>query len=210
MADTTHRSPLTAHHSPLVLGLIGGIGSGKSRVAAELQRHGAVVLVGDKLGHEALLQPVLRDQVVRRWGTEVLNATGEVDRRKLGRIVFGDPAELRALERIVHPFIERGFREGIARVDAPLVVLDAAVLLEAGWNEMCDRIVYIDAPRPLRLQRLAAERGWSIKEVEAREQVQMSLTEKASRADVAVDNSGSPEHLARQVLYLLDQWGIVK
>jgi dephospho-CoA kinase len=196
----------------LVVGLIGGIGSGKSRVAAELKRHGARVLEGDKLGHEALRQPAIRGEVVQRWGKEVLNEDGEVDRRRLGRIVFGDPVELRALERMVFPFIERGFREGLARAagaaEVALVVLDAAILLEAGWNEMCDRIVYIDAPRPIRLQRLARERGWSAKEVEAREQVQWSLTEKVSRADVAVDNAGAPEQLARQIETLLRQWGI--
>jgi dephospho-CoA kinase len=193
-----------------VIGLIGGIGSGKSQVAAEFQRHGAAVLAGDKLGHDALLQHDIRKQIVELWGKEILDAAGEVDRRKLGRIVFGEPPQLRALERIVFPFIERGLRDGIAKADAPLVVVDAAILLEAGWNELCDGIVYIHAPRPLRFMRLASERGWSAKEVEAREQVQMSLTEKVSRADVAIDNSGTPEDLARQVRNLLRQWGIVK
>ncbi len=87
-----------------------------------------------------------------------------------------------------------------------VVVLDAAIMLEAGWNKLCDRLVYVDAPRDVRLRRLAQQRGWSAKEVEAREKVQMPLAEKANRADDFVDNSGTPGQLAQQVDQLLRQW----
>ena len=111
--------------------------------------------------------------------------------------------ELRALEAMVFPWIGQRLRDEIAAaardVQVPLIVLDAAVMLEAGWNNVCDRIVYVHAPRDARLRRLAETRGWTAKEVEARESVQMSLTEKATRADFAVDNSGSLEELERQV-----------
>jgi dephospho-CoA kinase len=195
-----------------VIGLIGGMGSGKSRVAAELQRHGGCIVSGDRLGHEALRQPAIRSQVVGRWGTEILGENGEVDRRQLGQRVFADPKELRTLEALVFPWIERRLQEEIAKAKAApevrLVVVDAAILLEAGWNGWCDRIVYIHAPRAERLRRLEEQRGWGAKEVEAREQVQMSLTDKVSRADAVVDNSGSPDHLAQQVTDLLGRWGI--
>jgi dephospho-CoA kinase len=186
-----------------VLGLVGGMGSGKSAVAAELVRRGARLVSGDALGHEALKQAGTRDLVVKRWGPEVLDAQGEVDRRKLGAIVFGDPQERKALEDLVFPFIERGLREQIAAAPAELVVLDAAIMMEAGWDRACDKIVFVYAPREMRLRRLAAQRGWSAKEVEARESAQLSLTEKASRADYAIDNSGPPAQLARQVDDLL-------
>ena len=195
-----------------VVALIGGIGSGKSRIAAELVRRGGYVIPGDQLGHEALRQPHIRAEVVRRWGSEVLDAAGEVDRKKLGRRVFADPAELKALEALVFPWIERRFAEetAAARADPAVrvIVLDAAILLEAGWRKFCDRVVYVHAPRPARLRRLAEQRGWGAKEVEGRERAQLSLTEKASRADDALDNSGSPDDISRQVDGLLRRWGL--
>ena len=186
-----------------IIGLIGGIGSGKSRVAAAFAKRGARVISGDQTGHEALKQPEIRDQVEKRWGKALIDEKGEVNRRALGRIVFAKQEELRALEAMVFPWIGQRLRDEIAAaardVQVPLIVLDAAVMLEAGWNNVCDRIVYVHAPRDARLRRLAETRGWTAKEVEARESVQMSLTEKATRADFAVDNSGMPEELERQV-----------
>ena len=186
-----------------IIGLIGGIGSGKSRVAAAFAKRGARVISGDQAGHEALKQPEIRDQVVERWGKGLVDEKREVNRRALGRIVFAKQEELRALEAMVFPWIGQRLRDEIAAaardVQVPLIVLDAAVMLEAGWNNVCDRIVYVHAPRDARLRRLAETRGWTAKEVEARESAQMSLTEKATRADFAVDNSGSPEELERQV-----------
>ena len=195
-----------------VIGLIGGMGSGKSRVAAELKRHGGCIVSGDQLGHEALLQSGIREQVVRLWGAEILAENGAIDRRRLAGKVFNHPAELRKLEGLVFPWIERRVREEIARAVADpqvrFVVMDAAVMLEAGWNNVCDWIVYVHAPRAVRLKRLADQRGWDEKEVAARERAQMSLTEKASRADFVVDNSASTEQLAQQVADLLRRWNL--
>jgi dephospho-CoA kinase len=183
------------------------MGSGKSLVAELFARRGARVISGDQLGHEALRQPAIRDRVVERWGQGVLDEQGTIDRRRLGAIVFADPAERQALEAVVFPWIERRLREERAAAEADpsvsLIVLDAAIMLEAGWNKICDWLVYVHAPREVRLRRLAEGRGWKGKEVEARETAQMSLTDKVSRADYALDNSGSPEQTARQVDELL-------
>src|SRR5207244_5171971 len=115
------------------------------------------------------------------------------DRRRLGAIVFADPAELRALEALVHPWIGRRIAEEVAAARADpavrLVVLDAAVMMEAGWEGVCDRLVYVDAPCEVRLARLAGQRGWDEKEVAAREKAQLPLEEKARRAGHVVDNS---------------------
>jgi dephospho-CoA kinase len=188
------------------------MGSGKSRVAAEFTRHGARVVSGDEAGHEALRQPEIRTRVVERWGREVLDERGEVNRRKVGAIVFADPKERQALEALVFPWIERRLSEQIAAAVADpqikLVVLDAAIMLETGWNKLCDRLVYVHAPRELRLRRLAEHRGWTAKEVEARENAQMSLSEKLSRADDVLDNSGSLEEVSQQVNELLRRWGV--
>lgn len=196
-----------------VVGLIGAPGSGKSWVAAEFARRGARVLSGDQLGHEALRQRGIRNRVIERWGSRIVGEDGEIDRRKLGAIVFADPTERRALETLVHPWIEQRFREEIQEAathpNVALIVLDAAVLLEAGWDRMCDRVVFVQAPREFRLRRLAEQRSWSEKEVAARENAQMSLADKVRRADFVVDNSGPPEQTAQQVENLLRQWKVI-
>jgi dephospho-CoA kinase len=195
-----------------VVGLIGGIGAGKSLVAAAFAKHGAFVISGDALGHEALRDPGVLARVVDRWGQVVLHEDGSVSRRRLAQIVFADPAERQALEALVFPYIEARFREELMKArTAPgagpaLVVLDAAVMLEAGWNNVCDQLVYVHAPREQRLARVAS-RGWSPADVAARERAQLPLSVKASRADVTVDNSGAPEDVDRQVAALLTGWG---
>lgn len=195
-----------------VVGLIGGIGAGKSAVAAAFARHGARIVAADPLGHEALRQPEIKARVVARWGSAVLSSEGEIDRRKVAAIVFAEPAERKALESMVFPWIKRRLREEIdkarAVADVKLIVLDAAIMIEAAWSEACDRLVFVDAPRELRLQRLAGQRGWSPQEIEARENAQMPVDEKRSRADFVIDNRGSPQELDRQVEQLLKSWKI--
>lgn len=204
--------PRAAPREKVVVGLIGGIGSGKSQVAALFAARGARVISGDAIAHEALRQPELRERIVQRWGRHLLDGNGELKRRALAAVVFADDDERRALEAIVHPWIRRRIREETAGAqadaEARLIVLDAAIMLEAGWNDVCDHLVYIDAPRSLRLARLAGQRGWTAAEVEAREKAQMPLTEKASRADHVLDNSGTLEHLSRQIDDLLCAWGL--
>jgi dephospho-CoA kinase len=196
----------------LVVALIGGIGSGKSRVAEAFVRRGARVVSGDEAGHEALRQPEVITWAEQRWGRAVLDEKGNVSRPKVAAIVFQDLAELQALEKVVFPLISARLKqqlaEGARDPAVRLLVLDAAVLLEAGWNEMVDRIVYVHAPREVRLRRLAEQRRWTEKEVAAREGAQLPLAEKASRADDAVDNSGSPEQTDQQVDALCRRWGL--
>jgi len=126
-----------------VIGLLGGIGSGKSQVAALLARRGARVIAGDELAHEVLRQPAIRDAIAARWGRGMLDEQGQVQRRRLGAIVFADSCERRALEAMVHPWIQgRIARQVAAAREDPavrLIVLDAAVMLEAGWDDVCDR-----------------------------------------------------------------------
>jgi dephospho-CoA kinase len=203
---------VTLKSAPLVVGLIGGIGSGKSQVAAALIRHGARVISGDELGHLALKQPKIRQAIVSRWGTGVLDAKGEIERKRLGAIVFASPAERRALEALVHPWIKSRIEAEVQALKKDpavrLIVLDAAIMLEAGWSHVCDRVIYVDAPDDMRSRRLAQQRGWTTKEVEAREAAQLPLTEKRARADHVLDNSASLDYLHRQVDELLEIWGL--
>jgi dephospho-CoA kinase len=196
----------------LVIGLVGGMGSGKSRVAEEFARRGACVVNGDRLGHEALDEPAIREELVRRWGREILDENGHIARSRVGPIVFADKEERQALEAVVHPYIAGCIRAEIEKAQTDprvkFVVLDAAIMIETGWDKVCDRLIYVHAPRAERLRRLADQRGWSEKEVDAREHAQLSLTQKASRADSAIDNSDSPGSLARQIEDLLRRWEI--
>ena len=194
-----------------VIGLVGGIGAGKSQAAAEFARHGAKVINADDLAHDALRDPAIRERIVQRWGRELLDEHGDIVRRKLGRLVFADDGQRRELEALLHPWIGRRVREAMTNAqNDPLVrfiVLDAAVMLEAGWNDICNHLVFIDAPRALRLRRVMDQRGWTAQELEARERAQLALTQKAAQADHILDNSAELPHLSRQIDDLLRTWG---
>src|SRR5262249_37217114 len=139
----------------LIVGLIGGIGSGKSQVAALFAERGARRITADELGHEALRQPDIRRRIIERWGSRVLDEQGSGSRKVLGGIVVADEKERRALEAMVFPFIELRLDEEVKAAQndprCPLIVVDAAIMLESGWSRMCDRIVFVDVPRELRL-----------------------------------------------------------
>lgn len=197
-----------------VLGLVGGIGAGKSTVAAALVRHGGKVVAGDPLGHEALEQPDILARVTEIWGDRgVLTPDGKVDRKKFGRIVFPSPVERSRLEHLVHPYIEQRIREEIDRAIADpaarFVVLDAAIMLEAGWDGVCDKLIFVDAPRPVRLDRVQRLRGWTDHDLANRETVQMPPEKKKERADAVIDNGGPPEATAAQVDELVTNWKLV-
>jgi dephospho-CoA kinase len=193
-----------------VLGLIGGIGGGKSSAARVLAGRGAAVIDADAVGHDLLEDPAIRDRVVERFGAGVLEVppSGEagrprVSRRALATIVFGDAAALRDLEAILHPAMRDRFRRTIDSLvrdrGRPCIVLDAAVLLEARWDDLCDRIVFVDAPRAERLRRATQARGWSEATFEARERSQRPVEEKRRRADWIIVNDGGPDRLEPEV-----------
>jgi dephospho-CoA kinase len=187
-----------------VLGLLGGVASGKSLVAGLLAQRGAAVLDADACGHEALRLPEVQQAIRRHFGAAVFGPDGRVDRSRLARVIFAPPPEgtrqRRVLERLTHPPITRAVRRQLQALpkDTPLAVLDAALLFEAGWDKLCERFVFVDAPPEVRRARAAA-RGWSEQDFAAREAAQESLDFKRQRADVTIDNSGPPEHTEAQV-----------
>jgi dephospho-CoA kinase len=202
---------IAAPHRKPVIGLVGGIGAGKSSVAAALVNHGGRVISADPLGHEALEAPVIRDRVAEAFaGRDILTADGKVDRRKLGRVVFPSPVERTRLEHLVHPYIEERIREEIDKALADpnvrFVVLDAAIMLEAGWDDDCDKLIYVDAARPVRLARVQAQRGWAEADLASREAVQMPPEKKKERADAVIDNGGTSETTTAQVDQLVKRW----
>jgi dephospho-CoA kinase len=185
----------------LILGLVGGIASGKSTVAECFRDLGAAVLDADKAGHEALREPDVVAQLRQRWGDRILESGGKVSRREVARIVFGQASEGEKdfLEKIVHPRIERQLKQELARVQASaspprVVVIDAALLFEGGWDKLCDQVVFVDAPRDARLERAVA-RGWSAEQFAVREAAQMPLEEKRSRSHLLIRNVRTLENV---------------
>ena len=187
----------------LLVGLTGNIASGKSTVARMMVERGATLIDSDELARRAVERdtPAFR-QIVRRWGSEVLASDGTLDRGALRRQVFGDPSQLEELNRIVHPEVLRlrdretaHARERGERV----VICDIPLLFEVNAVEEFDRIVLVDAPRPLRLERLVRDRG--LQETEAMEMIasQMPAELKRARADYVIDNDGTRSALQRRV-----------
>jgi dephospho-CoA kinase len=200
------------HGAVPVIGLIGGIGGGKSEVAALLKERGAVVIDADAVGHELLKDPAVCGRIAERFGVKVLSGAGRqaglppaIDRKALGAIVFADVRARHDLEAILHPPMRSSFLAVIERELSAegernrFVVLDAAVLLEAGWDDLCDLIVFVDAPREKRLRRVEEQRGWSREMLEARERAQWPADEKRRRADLVITNDAGVESLQREV-----------
>jgi len=188
-----------------VIGILGGVASGKTLVAGELARLGAGLLDADRAAHEVLRMPDIEAAARERWGGDIFGPEGRIDRARLARIVFADPPagprERKYLEQLTHPEIGRLLAREAERLEAAgraVAVLDAALLLESGWDKLCDMLLFIEAPRGLRLAR-ALERGWSEADFAAREGAQESLGAKRESADVVLDNSGSAEQTRAQV-----------
>jgi dephospho-CoA kinase len=187
----------------ILIGLTGNIASGKSEVARMLADRGATIIDADVLAREAVRpeSQALRD-IVKRWGKDVLQQDGSLDREALRQIVFADQDELDALNRIVHPGVTRMRDREVARAKErgdPIVVCVIPLLFERNLVDEFDAIVLVDAPRPLRLERLVTTRG--LEETEAMNMIasQMPAELKRARADHCIDNTGSLDDLERDV-----------
>jgi dephospho-CoA kinase len=189
-----------------VIGLVGGIGSGKSLVGSVLGELGCLVCHSDDLARAALADPAIRAELVRWWGEGILDPAGVVDRRAVASKVFADPRERRRLESLVHPWIESARRKLFAAAPPATraLVIDAPLLLEVGLDRECDTIVYIDSPRADRLRRLAETRGWDSAELDRREAAQWPLDRKRSAAHHVVVNAGDLPALRSEVQKALE------
>lgn len=193
-----------------IIGLVGGIGSGKSLVARQLAGLGCGVIDADQLARAALEQdPALRAKLVQWWGPKILKPDGQLDRAAIGRIVFDQPLERRRLEDLLHPMVHAGRRRLRARFksdpDILAIVEDTPLLMEKGLDRECDVIIFVSAPTPQRLQRLALSRGWTAEELARREKTQLPLDIKAQRADYVIENSAGEDECLRHVRRVLSQ-----
>lgn len=187
----------------LTIGLTGGIGSGKSTVSGMLAELGAVILNADIVGHEAYLphQNVWQD-IVDAFGREILNERDEVERSKLGAIVFKDPEALECLNAIVHPWMYRRMEQLLEELRVkrtPVAILEAALLFEADWTPLVDEVWVTTASEEKVLERLEKRNGMTAEQVRERMTAQLPVEERSRRADVVVDTEGTIEAVREQI-----------
>ena len=187
----------------LVIGLTGGIGTGKTEVSRLLEEMGATVLNADQVGHEAYTpNSEAWNEVVKAFGKSILQDNGEIDRRKLGGIVFADPGQLAVLNGIMHPRMAAIVREklqGLNQRGVEVAVVEAAVLFEAGWDSLVDEVWTTESPEDLVVARLHERNGFSPEEIRKRMASQMSSSERSNRATEVVNNSGELADLENTV-----------
>lgn len=189
-----------------VLGVTGGIGSGKSAATAILGTLGAVVIDADRVGHETYLPGTTGwEQVVGEFGRGVVAADGTIDRQRLGAIVFADPARRARLDAIVHPLIRAAIAARLAgerRGTRAALVIEAALLVEAQWDQLVDEVWLITAQRETVERRLMVQRGLDREAIALRLRAQLDDAQRAAHADVIIDNSGSLAALRAQLATL--------
>lgn len=198
-------APARRRGSPTI-GLVGAIGAGKSAAARILAEAGCAVADADAAVREILADPEVAATLRSWWGPRAVGADGAVDRRAVAEIVFGDPGERRRLEGLLHPLVaKRRAALFAASGGAAARVIDAPLLLEAGLDRECDLVVFVDAPRELRLRRLRESRGWDEAELDRRERAQWPLDRKRARADHVIANDADLASLRIRVLALLEE-----
>ncbi|MHC4549790.1 MAG: dephospho-CoA kinase [Planctomycetota bacterium] len=189
--------------SRIVIGLVGGIASGKSTVAALFaEERPAANVDADAIARRVVGRPAVQKALVRRI-PGIAGRDGKMDRTKLTHRVFSSARALAALEEVTHPLIRRAIVRAIARAPTPYVLVDAALLQETGADELCDAVVYVACPARTRRSRTRRSRGWTAAEHRAREARQWSCRRKRSRADFVVDNAGEAARARRVVRRIL-------
>jgi dephospho-CoA kinase len=189
-----------------LIGIVGGIASGKSFVSRAFQDLGAKWINADAMVHDAYRRPEVLQRLQDRWGTLILDQHGQLDRSKVADLVFEPSAEgrreLEWLESLLHPLLRQQILQQLqtwrSSAAVPAVILDAPVLLKAGWDTLCDELIFVAASESTRWSRIQ-QRGWTRQQWEQREALQTPLAEKQARATAVINNDGTAEETERQV-----------
>ena len=186
-----------------IIGILGGIGSGKTSVANEFAKLGCAIIDADKIAHQLLDEPSVKKNVVESFGDSILDAFGKIDHKKLAGIVFADADKLSVLNHMIHPtVIDRC--QGLvtqfnSRENIKAIVLDIPLLIEVGLEKQCDRLIFVDCQRQLRVKRAKKTGIFDENQLKIRENFQISLDTKAAIADNTINNNSGLSELAGQV-----------
>jgi dephospho-CoA kinase len=186
-----------------IIGILGGIGSGKSTVANQFVKSGCAVIDADKIAHEILDNSDIVNSISKVFGADVLSADGTIDRAKLAEKAFENAEQMEKLNSIVHPPVLERCEQLLAQfmkdASVPAVVLDVPLLLETGWDRRCDVLIFVESPWAVRLKRIADKTRHSEEQIKKRENFQISLDKKRHLAQYTVKNNSDLADLAEQV-----------
>jgi dephospho-CoA kinase len=194
-------------HGKPIIGIVGGIGSGKSYVAKLFGELGCLVIDSDVAVRQGYDNPTIRQTLRDWWGDAVFQPNGQVNRSAIAQRVFGNKEELRRLEELMHRWVDnqRDRAMSAAPADTVAFIWDSPLLVETGLNKRCDAVIYVDAPLPERQQRVKLQRGWESQEIIRREKLQFPLDKKREIADYVLVNSQEAVDLRSQVRQLLSR-----
>ncbi len=204
-----HLSFFPLFHGKPIIGIAGGIGSGKSTVARAFADLGCLVIDSDALTTTAYQDPKVQTQLRQWWGDSIILPNGQINRPEIARYIFTDESQRKNLEQLLHPIVEALRRQIMAQAASnaqiKAYVWDTPLLFESGLNTQCDAIVFVDAPRPLRLARVAQNRGWTNAQLAQRENLQWPLDKKREISDYVIDNTADADLIRGQVAELLSR-----
>ena len=185
-----------------IIGIMGGIGSGKSTVAAEFAKLGCKVIDADEIAHELLKRDAIKEKIVAVFNRDIIDSSGNINRKRLAEIVFADIDKLKMLNRIIHPFAIERVEELIEQYNQQnqikVIVLDMPLLVEIGWAGRCNKLIFVDCKEKIRAER-AKKLGFDKNQLKIRENFQISLDNKLALADNTVENNSDFSAMVRQV-----------
>jgi len=199
-----------------IIGIIGGVGSGKSTVAAEFVKLGCKVVDADKIAHDLLEKKAEKEKIVGLFDQAILDSAGKIDHKKLADVIFADADKLSSLNKIIHPLVlgraEELIKQYNSQNEVKAIVLDMPLLVEVGWAKRCDKLIFVDCKRQLRVDRAKKMGVFDENQLKIRENFQISLDNKANLTDNIIDNNSDFSALARQVTdifsYIMGKWGL--
>ena len=185
-----------------IIGILGGIGSGKSTVAAEFAKLGCKVIDADKIAHKLLDRKTVKEKIVELFGDAVLDSAGRIEHKKLAGVVFASGDKLDSLNGVIHPLVLARVEELLEQYNrqnqVKAIVLDMPLLIEIGWAGRCDKLIFVDCMEKIRAER-AKKKDFGKNQIKIREKFQISLDNKLSFADNTVENNSDFSALVRQV-----------